>query len=278
MILSKKVAQALGRKIGFFLLKYRRQINASVLSDFISSFSYYYNNRFYHFEGNGEANVLKRLCSTDLKVIFDVGAHHGEYIKQILKYFPNADIHAFEINSINFKQLAKVFQEKPKITLNEIGLGSKSETLELTQYNEAGDISSLHPMDIENSSIIGRSKACVLRGDEYLQKNNIEKVHFMKIDTEGNDLAVLKGFGDKMNSETFDVVQFEYNESSIFARVFLKDFYSFLRPLGFTIGQIFPTGVDFKEYNSLDEMHRGSNWIACSNRTELQAKLSDLTC
>jgi hypothetical protein len=49
------------------------------------------------------------------------------------------------------------------------------------------------------------------RADNYIQSKGISKVYFLKGDTEGYDLRVLKGFG--VNLSTLRFIQFEYGRT-----------------------------------------------------------------
>jgi hypothetical protein len=64
------------------------------------------------------------------------------------------------------------------------------------------------------------------RADEYIVSNGIGKVDFLKVDTEGYELRVLKGFGDKLSSVRF--IQFEYGGTYRDAGIQLKDVIDYL--------------------------------------------------
>ena len=64
----------------------------------------------------------------------------------------------------------------------------------------------------------------------------------MKIDTEGYESEVLKGFSGIMSQ--INVIQFEYGKANLFAKYFLKDYFSDYSDK-YYIGKLYPNGVDF---------------------------------
>ena len=63
--------------------------------------------------------------------------------------------------------------------------------------------------------------------------------------------------------EPFDLVQFEYGRVNVVNRFFLRDFYDFFEARGYAVGKIFPTSVDFRDYELSDEDFMGPNYLAC---------------
>ena len=82
-----------------------------------------------------------------------------------------------------------------------------------------------------------------------------------KIDVEGGEHLVLKGFDDYDN---ITVIQFEYGLHNIYSRFLLRDFYELLSD--FEIGKLYPNGVDFRPYHASDEDFLGPNYVAVNRR------------
>lgn len=130
-----------------------------------------------------ELEVFKKL--PNLKVIFDVGARADcDYID--LK--PKAECHLFEPNPIFFAELQ--INCKGRAKLNNYGLGDVkgkfiyNPGLQAFDKGEAWDLDgafcALPPLRVETL-------------DWYIKKNKIERIDFLKIDTEGYDFKVLVG-------------------------------------------------------------------------------------
>jgi hypothetical protein len=88
----------------------------------------------------------------------------------------------------------------------------------------------------------------------------VSGVDYLKIDVEGMDLRVIKGFGDRI--EGVRALQFEYGIFNIASHDLLSDFYRYLNEHGFVVGKIFPKRVVFSGYHFNMENFHGSNYLA----------------
>jgi FkbM family methyltransferase len=132
-----------------------------------------------------------RICNSNL--LIDVGANYGYYSLLALSTNPKIEVEAFEPILENVQVLygnIKNYKEfSDRIRIHQKALDSTSAEKYFFK-SKASDNSSffIHP----NAGPIDRIKISTIRGDEleYLQKyNNI----FLKIDTDGNEMEVLKG-------------------------------------------------------------------------------------
>jgi len=92
-------------------------------------------------------------------------------------------------------------------------------------------------------SFYNRTKSCAIcdesnkilltikKGSDYMVQNNIETIDFLKIDTEGYELNVLKGFNNFL--ENVKIIQFEYGGTFIDNNVTLIEVINYLRDKGF---------------------------------------------
>ena len=127
-------------------------------------------------------------------------------------------------------------------------------------------MSSAYPLrgTTAHDALYQRSMECFVEtGEYYMQTCGIERVDFLKTDTEGMDLSVIKGFGSRIDD--IDVIQFEYNSFNIASHDLLYDFYTYLSSKNFRIGKIFPRNVVFFDYRENMENFHGSNFIAVKN-------------
>lgn len=99
-------------------------------------------------------------------------------------------------------------------------------------------------------------------GDDFCSNFHIHQIDFIKIDVEGLEMAVLRGFNDFISKGNIKLIQFEYGPMNIEAKTFLKDFYDYLEPMGYVIGKLFPDGVEFKTYHYLMEDFHWANYVA----------------
>ena len=99
-------------------------------------------------------------------------------------------------------------------------------------------------------------------------------IDFLRLDVEGHEVDVLTGFAGTLDSSRAPgVIQFEYGMTYIPARHTLHEVYGKLGSR-YAIGRLCPDGVDFKEYDAVDDHFRMGNYIAVRRDTNLSTKLS----
>ena len=64
-----------------------------------------------------------------------------------------------------------------------------------------------------------------MRGDDYADGHGITHIDFLKVDAEGADHLVLRGFERLLRAGRIDVVQFEYARFALTTHFLLADFY-----------------------------------------------------
>ena len=228
-------------------------------------------NRSYDHEVNGEGQVLSATGRLN-RVILDVGANVGGWAAVARRASPLATIHCFEIVPQTVDQLRKNLGADPNIRINGFGLGEATREIEVRYYRDAPRQSSAFAT-MDRPSVLVRSR--IMNGDEYLRSASIEYVDFLKVDTEGMDGQVLRGFGGALRERRIRVIQFEYGRPNIASRFLLADFHALLEPNGYVVGKIFPRSVEFRSYRAEHEDFEGPNFLAVdANENELIEALS----
>jgi hypothetical protein len=103
-------------------------------------------------------------------------------------------------------------------------------------------------------------------GDDFCELKKISKIDILKIDAEGHDYNVLKGFENKIRSDKIGVIQFEYNFFTFIAGNSLRKFFDLLS-LNFIIGRLLPNGVEIVGYHPVLENFSQANFVAISKAT-----------
>ena len=95
-------------------------------------------NFFDHFQQKKVFIFLKNRINAN-SIIFDVGAHHGETIKNFIKHFVFREIHSFEASYKNFDILKSNYNDKKKckIILNNFGLSNQKKEFKIRQFSES---------------------------------------------------------------------------------------------------------------------------------------------
>jgi Methyltransferase FkbM domain len=100
-------------------------------------------------------------------------------------------------------------------------------------------------------------------GDEFLAREGISQVDFLKLDVEGAEHLVLEGLEGYLREQRIRLVQFEYGRVNILTHFLLRDFYQLFAKYGYAVGKVFPDYVEFREYELKDEDFLGPNYLAC---------------
>ena len=176
-------------------------------------------------------------------IVLDVGANVGDYTSAVLAINASAIVHAFEPSSVACKQL-KNLGHKSNVTIVNSAVGS--EQGQLTLYDYKGTSGSMHASahrevieELHGGQAQGE-KVLVQRLDGYLEKNGIERVDLLKIDTEGLEYDVLVGLGRYLENGAVEVIQLEFNEMNVMSRRFFNDFWGLLKD--YEIYRLLPAG------------------------------------
>ena len=86
--------------------------------------------------------------------------------------------------------------------------------------------------------------------DEFFQREKIESVAMIKIDTEGFDSLVLRGAAACLARGAVEVVQFEYNWRWLLNHTCLRDVFELVRDTPYRLGKLTGRSVDY-----YDEWH-----------------------
>jgi FkbM family methyltransferase len=238
----------------------------------------YNNNLNYDPVTNGEYLILDRLVPFSPKVVFDVGANKGQYSLACLRRFPAAVVHAFEIVPKTAATLVENLAQEERVTINSFGLSDVcgAEEVNLNEMLPGYDeVASLIGPTIHEGPGWTKQSLPVTRGDAYCSERGISRINLLKLDVEGAEHKVLRGFDSMMHRAAIDVVQFEFGMTSVDSKFLLKDFWQLFSARDFVLGPVMPNGVRFRDYDYRIEDFQGPpNFLAVHrSKPELIATL-----
>ncbi len=185
--------------------------------------------------------IARRLPKWQAETVFDVGANVGQSAREFVRFWPEARLHCFEPVPRTFAKLSQTARDLPQVTAHNLGLGRSTGTAAMTDL-----ASSVQNRIVTPTESVPSQTVQILRGADFCDRHGIRRISYLKIDTEGHDLEVLKGFGGALRR--VDFVQVEagmnpYNKTHVpFALLA-----GFLHKRGFLLFHIFDQIMEFKQ-------------------------------
>lgn len=192
---------------------------------------------------NGEKMILSIIRDGD--IVFDVGAHIGEWSLRALESQPNITIYGFEPIPALFDVLNINLASRPA-HLNMLALSDKKGETSFIYYPELPGMSTLHQRhEIETELGLNPIVLNVRteRLDAFCTQHQISHIDFVKIDTEGNEWFVLQGAQKLLKKQAISLIQFEYGGCYLDSKTTLKQIYDYLTGYKYSIYRIAPFGL-----------------------------------
>jgi FkbM family methyltransferase len=221
---------------------------------------------------NGESSLQRWMLNLsppgqEIHVI-DVGANVGRWSVAMLGAARESGrsgdlrMHVFEPSAYTFGCLAATLDGQ-NVKLQRMAMSDGSGSSLLHVVAPAAGTNSLHaPHGVSSGVLTEEVTATTL--SSYAGQARLDQLALVKIDTEGHDLAVLRGARQLFAEQRISAAQFEYNHRWIYAGSYLRDAFELLEPLGYRVGKLTPAGVEF--YPSWDaelETFVEGNYVAC---------------
>jgi len=156
-------------------------------------------------------DIADFLPAMKVEVVFDIGANVGQSARRFLEEFPKSQIYCFEPVAESFHQLQDNLRHKNihsfKLACSAVkGSGSmvlvgSSDVFFLLNMAKTESVSS--------DSMSNLEAVDVTTVDEFCADKRLPHINYLKIDTEGGDLDVLKGAKRMLHAQQIDIVQVE---------------------------------------------------------------------
>lgn len=207
---------------------------------------------------------LKKSNISNFDILFDVGAHKGESIISFGKNLNIKNIYSFEASQISFEILSKKIKDiqskfpKMKIIIENIALGSSDKKIKIKHFNESSS-STINKINVDSnyfkkkqkflygSEVSKYYKEFIVKQitlDNYLELKSIDKVDFIKIDTEGYEFEILNGL--KKNIKHVKIILFEHHYHDMIRKNYsFSDIHMFLKENNFE--QIYKLKMPFRK-------------------------------
>ncbi|WP_126455650.1 FkbM family methyltransferase [Sulfuriflexus mobilis] len=198
---------------------------------------------------NGEYWLIEKLLGDlagNTEILMDIGANQGNWTAQargILDRFGKRGlIYAFEPTQSTYAFLSDRFKADACVKLNKIALSEHTGEAEFFVVGELAGTNSLH-----NTQGAVAEKVLTQRFDDFLASVGLETVLFVKCDTEGHDMSVLRGAEKSLRAGSIGVWQFEYNHRWVANHSMLKDVFDFIEDKPYRLGKLYGNGIEIYE-------------------------------
>ncbi len=155
-------------------------------------------------------DLAAALPGYQVDLVLDVGANVGDWTRSFRRAFASARCECFEPGQAAFARLQEAFAGDPRVRCHRLAVGAVAGTGTLVLQGRG-------PMHFLAGASHGPranpawpTEPCpVVTLDEFCKERGHERVSFLKVDTEGGDLDVLRGAAGLLGQQRIDVVQVE---------------------------------------------------------------------
>lgn len=151
-------------------------------------------------------SILKEI-NFNPKHIVDVGANHGTWTREALKYFPDANYSLFEPQHWLIESIQGVLESNNKVQFHAVGVGGQSGTFKFTIVDRDDSCSFVHSEEYAQNKGFKQLDIPIVTLNEFLPKTELPIPDIIKIDAEGLDLEVLKGASDYLGKTEVFLVE-----------------------------------------------------------------------
>ena len=153
-----------------------------------------------------------------LNSVMDIGANNGQFILEVLKWHAPEKILAFEPMPESCDILRRVFNNVPPITVYQYALGEHNASENLHVLPDSPSSSLLTPTQLQLNRTPGWSSSSptrpkpvsVRRLDELICERDLPQPCLCKIDVQGYEERVLRGFGNLIEHVDYLVVELSF--------------------------------------------------------------------
>jgi FkbM family methyltransferase len=145
---------------------------------------------------------LKSVLDAPNAVMIDVGVNIGQTILKIASFKNDIRYFGFEPNPTCYAYSRRLLLENKmdNYKLFPVGLSERFQLLSLVGDNDyAGGASIIKNFRSNKQRYTNEQVVAVVKGDEALRDETIEKIDFIKVDVEGAELEVMKGFKETVS-------------------------------------------------------------------------------
>ena len=180
----------------------------------------------------GEERFAQRfLAGQPAGVLLDVGANNGTYTAFLRHAAPASHVYAFEPHPRTFAALRQRTLGDGQVTPVNQAVSNAPGTVTLYDF-AADDGSTQASLDEDAVRLFSAETVShdviATTVDAFMAERRIASIQFLKVDTEGFDLAVLQGARAALAARAIAAIQFEFIPANIARHVTMRQFFEVL--------------------------------------------------
>jgi FkbM family methyltransferase len=200
-----------------------------------------------------EDRLRRTLSALKINCVLDVGAYHGDFARLLRRIGYIGLIISFEPVASNFEVLEDARVEDAEWRIHRMALGSTKGTAPMQVFKGTTFHSFLPPSDyglarFPDKLEVERTETVQVERLENLLDGLVKDVDhpriFLKVDTQGYDLEVIRGLGAKATAVSAVQVEMAVNPIYHGATNSFAEALSYLERLGFQVTGIFPVSFN----------------------------------
>jgi FkbM family methyltransferase len=201
---------------------------------------------------NGEYWLIDKMLngsSIQSVVLMDIGANKGDWTAQasasLARSGKSGRLYAFEPTQSTYSYLSKRLEGDGYVQLEKFALSDSAGDADFYVVGDLAGTNSLH--DVQGATAENVRTQTV---DNFLAAEKVSSVLFVKCDTEGHDMSVLRGAEKSLASGFIEVWQFEYNHRWMANHSLLRDVFEFIKDKPYRLGKLYGNGIEiFQEWH-----------------------------
>lgn len=191
---------------------------------------------------DGEFNLLQIVIpnlTSNKFIFFDIGANTGLWMDEVRRLSDdedkNIDLYAIEPCSTAYHFLQTIYGGTAQCF--HLAMGAESGITTLNIYGDRFGINSIY--SFPNEDVIGKEEVAIETFDRFCLSNGISDICYVKSDTEGNCLNVLRGANQAFLTGSIMFWQFEYNHRWLFSGSSMLALFKWISDKPYFVGKFY---------------------------------------
>ncbi len=160
--------------------------------------------------------LLEIIKTSNIQVVYDIGANIGTWTLLAKAIFPNANVHAFEPLVMHFDEFNSRTNNILDISLHKVALGAYKSILnmQVASFSDASSLLQIAKATYDTFGIVKEREESVqvVALDDYIAQNKMPLPDLIKLDIQGYELEALKGAEECLKSVKYLIIEVSFIE------------------------------------------------------------------